>query len=213
MHTWRTLTSILIMSGCLAGAVVFAGCASAQKNPHFQTMSAGEVEDVIEANTRNKKIYDGFMNKMDVSATIHNQTVNKALLDQGARIYQWDATQYSEEKAKSEGLQAAKSEFFLSFFVPERKWDDLNKPQTKWKIFLDVGGKRYEGKAVRWKANLSEVQSFYPHHTRWNTAYRLSFDVPTRELDANSSRLTITGPVGVVQLDFPVNGSAVEAAP
>lgn len=178
------------------------GCSSIQDNPHFKTLSEGEITARIEDNTRNQKIYDGFMNKMDVSATLQNEAVGQALLDQGARIYQWDASQYANEKSKADSLRASKTEIFLSFFVPERKWDDLHKPATKWKIFLDAGGKRFEGKATRWKSNLVEVQSFYPHHTRWSTPYKITFDVPTREIENTNCRLTITGPVGVVQMDF-----------
>lgn len=205
----RRFFTPLFSTGILC--VLLAGCASTPENPHFKTMETSEVHDIIAENTHNKKIYNGFMNTMDVSGTLQNEAVGRALLDQGARIYQWDAGQYADEKSKAESFRASKTEFFLSFFVPERKWDDLQKTKTtKWKIFLDVDGKRYEGEAKRWKANLSEVQSFYPHHTRWSTAYKLTFAVPTRIAESSIAKLTITGPVGVIQLDFePASGSRI----
>lgn len=181
---------------------VLASCASQPTNPQLTLMSESEFETAVESQTHNQKIYDGFVNTMDVTATLHTDNVVRALLDQGARIYQWDSTQYAKEKALVDSAHNTQTEFFLSFFVPERKWDDLHKTTTKWKIFLDVNGKRFEGKATRWKANLAEVQSFYPHHTRWGTPYKILFPVPTRDIQDAASRLTITGPVGVIQLDF-----------
>lgn len=187
------------------------GCATTPDNPHFKTMPEDEIQGTIRDNTQNRKVYDGFMNNLDVSATLTNSSVAKALLDQGARIYQWDENTFANEKSKGESFRAAKTEIFLSFFVPDRKWDDLHKSTTKWKIFLDVGGRRFEGKAERWKTPLVEVSSFYPHHTRWGTPYKVSFDVPTRDVENLPSKLTLTGPVGVVTFEFAADTAKASA--
>lgn len=192
--------------------LLLTACASTPENPHFQTMSEGEISEIIENNTQNRKLYDGFMNNLDVSATLTTTEVGRALTDQGAKIYQWDQAAYANEKSKTESLRATETEIFLSFFVPERKWDDLHKEKTNWKIFLDAGGKRYQGKASRWKSQLVEVKSFYPHHTRWGTPYKVVFPVPTRDIENTTSRLTLTGPVGTVSMDFTPSGSAASAA-
>lgn len=194
-------------------AVLAAGCASTPDNPHFRTMSESEIYGIVEEYTQNRKIYDGFMNNLDVSATLVTDEVGRALLDQGARIYQWDQNAFANEKSKAESFRAGQTEIFLSFFVPERKWDDLNKKSTNWKIFLDANGKRYEGKAVRWKTEFVEVKTFYPHHTRWGTPYKVSFPVSTRDIESTTSKLTLTGPVGTVSMDFMPGGSPAPALP
>lgn len=201
-----------LASACLLAAVL-AGCASTPENPHFRTLSEGEIADAVESQTQNRKLYDGFMNTLDVSATLTTERVGRALLDQGARIYQWDESAYANEKSRTETQRAGETEVFLSFFVPERKWDDLAKAQTKWKIFLDANGRRFEGKAKLWKAQLVEVKSFYPHHTRWGTPYKVTFPVPTREVEFATAKLTLTGPVGTVSMEFRPAGGGAPALP
>ncbi|MBX3019664.1 MAG: hypothetical protein KF767_17380 [Bdellovibrionaceae bacterium] len=198
----------------LATFAAFASaCASTPENPHFQTMSESQIIDAVESQTQNRKLYDGFMNNLDVSATLTTEAVGRALLDQGARIYQWDPSAYANEKSKAESQRATETEVFLSFFVPERKWDDLAKSQSKWKIFLDANGRRYEGKAKLWKSQLVEVKSFYAHHTRWGTPYKVTFPVPTREVENTVSKLTLTGPIGTVNMEFKPSGMPAPALP
>lgn len=178
------------------------GCSTTYENPQLTLMDESQVEDTIEKYSSSKKIYDGFQAIMDFGATLHNTPVRSALIDKSARIYQWNPEQYTSEKNKSEGEKTRQTEIFLSFFVPERKHDDMAKASTKWKIFLDVNGRRYEGKATKMKTILADVQAQYHYHTRWNTPYKLTFPVPTSEVDGNTASLTLTGPVGSAKVDF-----------
>ena len=97
---------------------------------------------------------------------------------------------------------AKETEFFISFFVPERKHDDLHKAKTLWKLFLDANGRRYEGKSSRMKTILSDVVSLYPQHNRWSTPYIVSFPVPVSMIENGGAILTITGPAGSTTLSF-----------
>lgn len=184
-------------------ALIFGmGCETTHYNPNLNLMSRSDTEAAVDSYTMNKKIYDGFMNRLDVSGTLHNSKVVAALVDERARIYQWTPEMYSAEKAKAEEGLAQKIEIFLSFFVPEPKEDDLHKATTKWKIFLDVNGKRYEGKSTRLKTLLSELVVLYPHHTRFGTPYIVEFPVSAREVEAFPSKLVLTGPPGSTTLEF-----------
>ena len=185
-----------------AVTTVVASCSTTHENPQLTLMDKSQSEQVVEKFTSDKKVYDGFQAVMDVAATLHNSEVRSALIDKNARIYQWNTDQYTAEKSKSESEKVRQTEIFLSFFVPERKHDDLARASTKWKIFLDVNGRRYEGKVARIKTILADVQAQYPYHTRWNTPYRLTFPVPTTDVDGQQAALTLTGPVGSVKLEF-----------
>lgn len=165
-------------------------------------MPEDQSQEVLEKYSRSKKMYDGFQATMDFGATLLNSPVRAAQTDKAARIYQWNPEQYAAEKNKSETEKQRQTEVFLSFFVPDRKQDDLAKTSTKWKIFLDVEGRRYEGKAAKIKTILADVQSQFPYHTRWNTPYKLTFPVATTDIDGKSVSLTLTGPVGSAKLEF-----------
>ena len=71
-----------------------------------------------------------------------------------------------------------------------------------WKIFLDVDGQRYEGKATKNKATLSEVQVMYPYHNRWSVPYIVTFPVATATVENKPATLTFTGAVSTSQLKF-----------
>jgi hypothetical protein len=184
--------------------LILAACATTHPDPRLTLISEGQYRQIIESNMRNEKVYDGFMNVMDVSAVELNHTVLEAQADHNARIYQWDPTQYATEKQKSLASLPQQTDFFVSFFVPDRKHDDLHKPNTKWKIFLDINGKRIEPKEIkRVKALLVELQEMYPHHSRWHTPYKITFPIPASDIEKMGAKLTFTGPVGSLTLDFP----------
>lgn len=183
-------------------ALLLSSCASTYENPQLKLVSERDYFSGIDKATEKKQIYDGFMNVLDISATLMTTQNSRNQIDHKARIYQWAPEQYEKEKSKMESDLTKETVIYLSFFVPERKHDDLHKKNSNWKIFLDVAGKRYEGKAEKSKAQLSEIQSLYPHHTRWQTAYRITFNVPTVVAETGSPKFTLTGPVASTSVQF-----------
>lgn len=196
------MTKSLFITFLLSSFVL--GCASSAPTTNSQLEStASNYEALVDQNTQNTKLYDGFMNTLDMSATLLNTPVVTAQVEKNSAIYQWTPENRETEKSKALGELQKESQLFLSFFVPEKKHDDLYKTTSKWKIFLDVKGRRYEGKATRIKMLLIEAQTLYPHHTRWQTAYKLSFPVPMNLIEKEEMKLTVTGPVGSASLAFP----------
>jgi len=130
---------------------------------------------LVEQRTSKQIIYDGLVNVLNASATLMSTELTLAQVDHNARIYQYNDSQYQTEKGTSKSNLSKQTEVFLSLFIPDRKFDDLAKKTTHWKIFLDVGGQRYEPKVLKIKTNFAEVNSLYPNHTRWGTPYRLIF--------------------------------------
>jgi hypothetical protein len=178
------------------------GCGSAPTQNSLQLMPESDYTEIVSKNTRRKQVYDGFMNTLDVHATFKTQRLSIGQLDQTARIYQWSPEQYASEKDKLLAELKTQSKFFLSFFVPERKHDDLHKKDSKWKIFLDFKGKRLEAQVQRTKSLLAEMQVYYPHHTRWATGYELTFPIATSDLESGNGRIVISGAPASTQLEF-----------
>lgn len=183
----------LLISGCASYEVTQTGRALRTENEYFET-----VEKFSDRTTK----YSGLYNVLEMQATLLNSAVTEAQLDQLTRFYLWEDPKFNTEKAKRETKLSTETEFFLSFYTPERKNDDLQKDTTLWRTFLDVDGKRYEGKVTRNKSALAELVSLYPTHNRFFTAYNLVFPIPVRSIEGKEMKVTVTGPIGSGTLHF-----------
>lgn len=191
----------------LAALTISVGCTTSMKET--ATPAAGTAVDVtkehekkIEAYSAGDTEYSGFYNNFEYKGTLLNTPIREALMSKRAAYYQWDEAKLASEKAKDQQELASTTEVFVSFFTPDRANDNLTDKKSIWKIYLDVGGRRYEGKPIRIRGNLAELQSLYPYHTRWNTPYTFQFQVPTTAVETQSSSLTITGPLGTRSVTF-----------
>lgn len=178
-------------------------CASHTVTPEGITViSAAEYERIVEQNTQNTEKYQGLYNTLNVTGTFLTTKMAQAQLEQSARLYLWNKEKFEKESRERMGTLEQKTQFFVSFFTPERKNDNLSKSKSIWKVFLDVGGKRYEGKVEKIKQLTAEIQSHYPYHTRWNTPYVITFDIPVRTVESLPADLTLTGSVDQAILKF-----------
>lgn len=184
-------------------AFLFTACASYEVTPTGHTMkTTTDYMGVITKHSDSVRRYSGFYNILDMEATIITSEVAQAQLEQSSMLYQWEESRFNEEKAKFETRLNKESEIFLSFYTPERKNDDLFKKNTIWKIFLDVDGKRFEGRATKLKLQLVEIEGLYPYHNRFYTPYSIIFPVPMRTIEGKPMKLTVTGAVGAGVMEF-----------
>jgi hypothetical protein len=171
------------------------GDTSIQVKPKFDRLierySNGDVE------------YSGLYNNFEYKATILNSVIRDALVEEQTEYYQWDHSKTATERDKANKELASETQVFVSFYTPDRHNDNLADVKTIWQIYLDVGGRRYEGKAKRIKSLLAELQTLYPYHSRWNTPYMVSFAIPTSAIETQESTFTITGPLGTRAVKFP----------
>ncbi len=165
-------------------------------------ISISDFENIITDKTKKLEVYDGLYNILTVQATWLDSRVTEATLSHQARVSQWSEQIYREERTKKVNKNADTTEFFVSLYTPERRHSDLSKTKNLWKIFLEVNGERYEGKATKVKLLLSEIQSVYRYHNRWSVPYLISFSVPTSAVENKPATLTFTGAVGAAQLKF-----------
>lgn len=180
------------------------GCATTEVTPTGLTLiTQSEYEKVLDLYTDRIETYNGLYNSLQAAASLINSKVLAAQIEQNARIYQWDQTKLNAERGSQMEKQIKGADVFLSFYTPEKKHDELHKSNTMWKIFLDVNGRRYEGKATKIKLQTVEVQGLYPYHNRFSTPYTLSFPISVRDIEKFPSKLTLTGPAGSATLEFP----------
>lgn len=189
--------------GILVTALLLSSCASTSVNRGGVTvMSEDAYEGVVDKWSDHVEDYNGLNNTVTIMATLLTPEVVVAQVDQNARQFQWDQVAYDNEKKKAENAMATKTEAFVSFYSPERKWDDLYKSKTLWKVFLDVNGQRYEGTVSKIKLLPREIQKLYHYHTSFATPYMLSFPVAATAVGNSPARLVFTGAVGSVTLNL-----------
>jgi hypothetical protein len=191
----------------LSSLYLLSSCATRLPTPEgVPEVSIANYEKAVTEKTQKIEIYDGLYNKLTVQSTWIDSLLTEYSLSHSARLSQWNEVKYRDERSKRVGKNAESTEFFVSFYAPEKKHTDLSSSKTIWKIFLDVNGQRYEGKATKMKLLLSEVQVLYPYHNRWSVPYTVSFPVATSLVEGKPAKLIFTGAVGSAELSF--NNSA-----
>ena len=195
---------ILILGLTLALSTLHISSCSTQPllQKGMPSISLSDYENLVESKTKKIESYSGLTNQLNVSATKIDSQMNEALLARSAQIYEWNGATFQEEKTKNAAVLAAKTEFFISFYTPERQHNNLNSSKSIWKIYLDIDGNRFEGKATKLKAQLVDIQSLYPHHTRFGSPYKIEFFTPTNTIENKPVTLTFTGPNASVKLIF-----------
>jgi hypothetical protein len=200
----------LMISGSTALlALFFLGCSSAQIPDRPGAVAGTKVDPgkayelAIGSYSDGDAEYNGFYNNFQYKATILNSAIRSELINKQSEYYQWEHQKSLSENEKYEKEMAVETDIFLSFYTPDRRNDNLSDPKSIWRIFLDVGGQRYEAKVKKVRSLVAEIQALYPYHTRWNSPYLLSFPVATAAIENQPTTLTITGPLGVKTVHFP----------
>lgn len=186
-------------------SLLATGCATRHLTPTgLDVMSDSAYQTVINEYSDATERYSGLYNTITMRSTILNSKVLHAQMDQNARLYLWDKTKYDEETALVDKKMQTETNIFVSFYTPERKHDNLDRSKTLWKVFLDVNGRRYEGKAARIKKlEVTELQGIYAYHNSFSTPYFVTFPLSTLEVEKGQAKLTVTGPVGSATQTYP----------
>lgn len=187
-------------------AVVFlTACSTTPKSSEVSVgprLSQGEYAKLIEKYSAQDKKYDGFYNIFEAYATLLNTDVQTAVLQKTTDAMQWDARTAQKEREKIFQENSNSTKVFLSFFTPTRRLNDLQKGNTMWKVYLETGGEKYEGKATKKSIPLEALQLMYPYHTRWAIGYDITFPIPLSAVEKNESFLVITSSLGATRLRF-----------
>lgn len=202
------MKSFLVYSLMLLSSISIIACAHAKMDEvtpadrDTRVLTTEGYQGRIERYSPGNVEYAGLYNNFEFKATLLNSNIREAIVWKQGQYYQWNEAQKNEAREKSNQEMSSQTKIFLAFFTPNPKNDNLDSDKTIWRIYLDAGGRRYEGKAVRVRLLLAEMQALYPYMTRWATPYMLTFDVPTAAIEKGKSSLTITGPLGDRTVDF-----------
>ena len=169
--------------------------------------STTDYPSLVKKYSANAQKYDGFHATFEVHATILNSEVNVAILDQRTKFLSWTPEQQRQEREKSFQEMAAYSKIFMSFYSPENDYDDLSKPNSMWKVYLETNGQRYEGKVKKDLNKMAELRQLYPYIDRFRTLYNVTFEVPMSAVEQQTAIFTLTSSLGTASFEFPPVGS------
>lgn len=222
----RFVADSLLRLALVGFAIALTACASTDENPDptATDASAPLIADgpfniavpeghraLINRNSAGDAQFAGLYNTFELKATILNSEVREALIRRQTAYYQWDAAQQATEREKATQELSSETSVFLSFSTPERKNDNLADKKSIWRVFLDVGGRRYVGQVKKDRRLTAEIQAQFPFHTRWNTPYLITFPVSTTAIETQTIKLTLTGPLGSRVLEFVPPGQTKTA--
>ena len=189
--------------------LTFVGCATQQTLETSGSVDGSQPESteqyklLIEKFSAGDAEYTGFYNNFEYKALLQNSVIRGAIFRKQTAFYQWDAGKAALEREKMHKELNEDTRVFMSFFTADRQNDNLTNTKSIWKIYLDVGGQRYEGKIKRLRNLLAELQAIYPFHTRWTSPYEVTFPIATPAVETQKSTFTITGPLGTRAVTFP----------
>ena len=161
----------------------------------------------IEKFSAGDKQFAGFYHNFEFRATVLNSDVVQTVNQRLTQVYEWDEAERQEKLQKEMAKLRKSTRMWMSFFTPNANNDNLATKKTIWKIYLQAGNQRYEGRAEKANKNLSEASSLFPYHNRWTTAYYLNFPVPTSDVEGQPLKLIITGPLGKREVEFPAEST------
>ena len=199
----RSLAILFVSLGALSACSTPA--MDQQKAPPSNNTQTPVIQDYtarVERFSEGEVEYAGLYNNFEYKATLLNSDIRDALIWKQGHYYEWNEAQIAQAREKSNQEMSSQTKIFMAFFTPNPKNDNLADSKTIWRIYLDCGGRRYEGKASRIRLLLAEMQALYPYMTRWATPYELTFEVPTAAIEKQPASLTITGPLGARVVNF-----------
>ena len=190
----------------LSLSLLLINCASksTQVGPDIvESIPDSEYVPVVKRYTEKQKKYSGFHNTFQAKMTWLNSEVQTLALRRRGHFLQWDREKARTEREKLFQEMSSTSKVFLAFFSPENEYDDLHKPQTIWKIYLQHNGVRYEGKVRKSTEKYVELKEIYPQFDRFSTPYYVEFDLPMSTAENAQVKVVLTSSLGTGEFSFP----------
>jgi hypothetical protein len=161
--------------------------------------------------TREARIYRGFDMELIVSATFKSADYRRTYAKEYAKTY--ILSDEDELKFEQDQLKAAAEfhDFVMAAFIPDDKWNDFEKKDSIWKVYLtNEANDRISPVEIR-KLNRKDptIAQFFPYVSPWRRVYSLRFPVTIPERgtafvgpDTHSITLTVTGVRGTCEVTW-----------
>lgn len=191
----KKLGCIFLMSCLLVACqtIVPAGPTVVQNVPNYKYLP------LYKRFTETKKEYSGFHNTFEARMTFLHSELNLLRLRRKGHYLRWGLDRFQKERESLMQEMSTEAKAFLLFYTPEVEYDDLNKPNTIWKLYLEFDGQRYEGKVKKAKDKRIELQNQFPDVDPFSTSYFVTFPLPTTVVEDQAFTIVLTSSVGTAK--------------
>jgi hypothetical protein len=163
-------------------------------------------QKTMSEHTRFYRKYDGFYESFRAHATMVTPEVQMAIATRRAQLMNWDQKKIALEREKAQQEMAAQSKIFLQFYAPETDYDDLNKINSIWHVYLEIDGRRFEGKIQKVKGKPIELAALHSEFDRFSTPYEITFNISTNDTIRHEAKLVLASTLGEAIFKFePAN--------
>ena len=181
--------------------VVLAGVLACQTGTKPEATVSYEA--LLKRYTRSHEQYDGVYNVFQVRATLLNSPVRHAVWQKQNTQLNWSSEVADKKREQSIDEMRRVTQFMVSFYTPDVSLNYLDKKQSVWKLQLRVEGRVYGAQARREFVPLLDLQELFLHPTAWHKIYKVSFDVPTQDVERAGAMLIVRGLKASKELEFP----------
>lgn len=173
-----SILAVFIFLGGCAGKKAAVKNEEVKKEAELTRKEASKAYfDELKKWTSGKKIYEGVESRLYITATYKTEEFRKAYIERYAKSYELDES-YKKALLERETDQAEKyNEFFFTAYTPEYRWNDFNRPDSVWKLYLEDS----EGNSLKpisiTKVDGSDpiIREFFPYFDLWSYGYIVRF--------------------------------------
>lgn len=205
--TARSLTerSLLVAATLLAVA-----CTPPPVDLRPVTTVQGDYDDVLDRWTRSTESYDGFKSSLFVEATLFGPEMSEAWLREQARLFHQDEPTVAASRASLTQDTALTYRFFVALFTNETRWNDLDRPDPAFRMWLgtDLGPRVAPASIERVRDRNETVRALFPYLGPFRQGYIVRFPrvagggVQSIPEGATHVTLELTGPHGSATLEW-----------
>lgn len=161
-------------AAALVAVAALAGCGTLQHAPDPE-IDEGAWPEARDQATRFTDLYDGFEHRASAWAIRLTREVRE---ERTRRLAQWLSWTPAELEARlaDERAEAERWDDFIVFlYTADPKWNDLDAPESIWRLEYDVGGGEALAAKVEALGRTATFDALFPMGGPFDTAYRLRF--------------------------------------
>ena len=202
----KSILLIVILATC-------QGCQIVSSVKQFEASSdpyqGSAYKAVLMKWTREAPIYRGLDLELMASVTFKSPEFRDAYANEYARTYKLGRKEKEKLIKDQKEASLTYNDFIMAAYVPDKEWNDFNKKNSIWKIYLNAGNeKKIIPLEIRKIKKIDAVIiHFFPYINTWESIYLVRFPVKFPKTDKNiiddtcsNIKIVITSVLGTTEM-------------